>query len=375
MKRCYIILNWDGLARRRFDCRRPIPIITYDRTTTLNHTILSGDRRGTRNRPRFILSALLAAATLACCAAPCWARTSGCCSLNRCGPPREVDDVWLINSRGLGSPSCEPADVPNLKVRHYVPGRGWQSSTAAQFFQSDDPQAITCFYFHGYRNDPATAVRMGWSFYHATVDGLPEDRPVRFVIWSWPSTQVYRLLQDARVKAQRTDTDAYYLGWVLSKVDPDVQVSLVGWSLGARIITGAMHLLGGGELCGWVLPDRSPSATRRLRVVLMGATLHDDWLLPGRYHGQAVSQIDRMLLLNNSCDPILKRYRFISRCERPEALGYSGMACPGQLGDALQRIRQQDVCCIVGNEHDSTRYFCSAFLMATVRRYASYEPL
>jgi hypothetical protein len=77
----------------------------------------------------------------------------------------------------------------------------------------------------------------------------------------------------------------------------------------------------------------------------------------------ALTSVDRMLLLNNSCDRALKWYPLIDRCRRPQALGRNGIArCA--LGAEAQKVVQRDVCCEIGRVHDFQNYLCRPSLMA-----------
>jgi hypothetical protein len=120
-------------------------------------------------------------------------------------------------------------------------------------------------------------------------------------------------------------------------------------------------LLGGGELVGQTLPQARP---RPLRVALLAAAVHNYWLQPGACHEHALSQIDRLLIQYNSCDPVLQRYKCVEKRARPAALGYTGMHVDETLG---AWIDQRDVCCIVGKSHAEARYFNSSTLTDEIR--------
>ncbi len=89
--------------------------------------------------------------------------------------------------------------------------------------------------------------------------------------------------------------------------------------------------------------------------MLLAAALHRDWLRPGCYHDMALSQIDHLLNLYNSCDPVLRRYRFLYKHSRPVALGFTGMYA-GDLSDHV-RIEQQDTRPVVQKSHAAIGYF------------------
>jgi hypothetical protein len=180
------------------------------------------------------------------------------------------------------------------------------------------------------------------------------------------------LMRDVRVKAQRAHFEAYYLARFLSELHPDAPTSLIGSSFGARVITGALHLLNGGRLDSYQLPRGARHSPAR--VVLMAAALHREWLLPGEYHGRAFAQTDEMLLLYNTCDRVLRRYHLLDKRTRPEALGFSGLPASPASGHREQ-VAQMDVCRTIGGSHRERWYFSSPALMDLARRYLLWEPV
>jgi hypothetical protein len=188
---------------------------------------------------------------------------------------------------------------------------------------------------------------------------------VRFVIWSWPSEQIHGPLRDVRAKAARSDLDAVYLGRFLAGIQPQVRVGLVGYSYGARIIAGGLHLLGGGQLLGWTV---SPGERPQLRVALWAAAEDDDWLVPGRYHGQALGMAEHWLITYNCCDPVLARYHLLQKWVKPVAMGYSGVAGRNLLpADLDARIEEWDVSNLVGSTHDLEPYLYSPAIAGRTR--------
>jgi hypothetical protein len=219
---------------------------------------------------------------------------------------------------------------------------------------------------HGNRVSPATAVRQGMLAYRQFTAGLPAASGVRFVIWSWPSDRMHGILKDVRAKAARSTIDGQLLAWTLHRLDPQTPVSLVGFSYGARIATGALHVLAGGSLDGFALP---PAAVPRrpVRVVLAAAGLHNYWLAEGHYHGRALEVVDSMLLANNTCDMALKLYRFVDKSRSAVGLGYTG---PAGWSPHYAKIRQVDFCRELRKAHDWDRYLTSARFTTLARQYA-----
>jgi hypothetical protein len=259
--------------------------------------------------------------------------------------------------------------MPAFGVQRYENPQGWSRAKFDQLQADTARQRETVIYVHGNREDWATAQYRGMIAYHALVRVAGDPPPLRFVIWSWPSDQIRGPRNDVLAKAARSDYEAYYLAQFLAAVDPQARVGLFGFSYGARIITGALHLLGGGTLVGLQLPDGTGTGEHQARVVLMAAALHDFWLLPDNAHGKCWSQIDRLLIQYNPCDRILRLYPHLDRCSRPQALGYSGFPWVSQLGDDAARLAQQNVSCEIGDQHHALNYLESATIMDQVQRY------
>jgi hypothetical protein len=291
-----------------------------------------------------------------------------------CRRIRSGDQLWLVSTRGLGCAGCGDED-PALEFFRYDASACWQRATLHDFLTADDPRIPTDFYVHGNSMSADEAREQGMTVYHRLVACAPGDRPIRMVIWSWPTDRGRHPLRLLREHACRADTDAWYLGWLISRMDRRDKIGLLGFSFGTRVVTGAMHLLGGGELCGKQLPGEdskqaTDSAPRpAVRAALLAAAEDSDWLRPGAPNGQAIPRADRLLLLNNGCDSALRLYPHLDRCDRASALGYVGLSA-----DSDAKVQQIDVCCMVGKKHEALRYFDNDSLVARMRPYLFLEP-
>ncbi len=296
-----------------------------------------------------------------------------------CGLPRAVDQLWVVSTRRLGAPNCHDP-WSELEVLRYDPHAGWQASDVASLFAAQREVGMTHIYVHGNRVSNTDALRQGRGLYRRMVRGTQPIVPLSFIIWSWPSTQIQGQLRDVRVKAQRTNLDGYYLGWFLARLDGDRPLSVLGYSFGARIITGALHLRAGGMLAGRVLPppdtyppspETAPTGALHVapptHVVMLAPALHQHWLAPGYPHELAAGQMDRLLLLFNSCDRVLKRYGLLEKGGHPEALGYTGLTYSTEL--PWNAIEQWDACPAVGKPHDEQRYYQAAGLIHRIRQH------
>lgn len=284
--------------------------------------------------------------------------------------------VWLIDTRGATRSGQLESAVQHVNYRRLQPDRRWLEVDRTEFFRSHDRPLPTTIFIHGNRTSHSTAVGYGWQAYRR-LERMAEGRPFRFVIWSWPSDRVRGgARHDVRVKACRSDAQSYYLAECLQHLDPDVPVSLIGYSFGARIITGALHLLGGGELAGRslaqparVLADGVKQVPPR-RAVLVAAALDANWLLPGRPNELALSQVQRLLVTRNVRDPVLKWYPRMYRHGGPQALGFVGPATC--LSD--EKVELLDLSCSVGRVHDWGRYWAATGLRRRLAWYTFLDP-
>jgi hypothetical protein len=272
--------------------------------------------------------------------------------------PRPADQIWLVNTRGI----CV-SNSPAWGIGRYDAGY-WKGSDENAFYASDDKGTVTVIYIHGNRMDPEGAEARGLAIYRELFAGQADGK-VRFVIWSWPSTQIRGPLRDVRSKAARSDDEAYLLARFLVPIPADRQVGLIGFSYGARIIGGALHLLAGGNLLG-----RTAEARERPKfcVVFWAAAVQNDWLLPGNVHGRALPLGERWLNIYTSCDSVLWRYYRIDRCDGSPALGYAGLALKNQLPRELAaRYEDWDMVQIITSEHLSEPYFFNSDIVSRTR--------
>ncbi|MEX2175538.1 MAG: hypothetical protein WD872_14340 [Pirellulaceae bacterium] len=278
---------------------------------------------------------------------------------------RQQDEIWAVSTRCLGCPSGDLAQPRWSVWRYNAQLPSWENASAAEFYATDLPDVTTAAYLHGNQIGQNLSLADGLEVYFQLAGKLDDAPPVRFVIWSWPSDKIRGPLRDVRSKACRTDSEAYYLARFLAGMDPRVSAGLIGYSYGARIVAGGLHLLGGGNLAGQAV---AAAARPNLRVAFWVAAEHDDWLLPGRYHGQALPVADRWFITNNVCDPVLRRYRFVEKCSNPVALGYSGLVGRNLLSEEQnRRIEEMNVVHLVDDSHEMPRYLYSTPIIERTR--------
>lgn len=298
--------------------------------------------------------------------ATCGTQLTGC-------QVRPQDEVWVIDSRGFRVDSPDTT-IRRLRYERYIAGRGWQKMQFADFAAQPADMVTSFFIVGNYYTHPET-IRTGWFAYHRLVAACAEDVRLRFVIWSWPSDPVPgRRLPDARLKLTRVDPTAYHLAALIDRLDPATPISLCGSSYGVGISVGAVQLLSGDRLDYLRLSPRS-GAARRIRLVMLGAAIHDDTFLPGRKHDMVLPWIERGLVFVNPRDRVLKVYHFLyGRRSGVMSLGRNGPVGVRSLKDGykLAAVRSDPY---VGHEHGMMPYWTSPALVAWMRPYLLMQPL
>jgi hypothetical protein len=301
----------------------------------------------------------------------CFSDVGGCPPASA-GGVRPQDEVWVIDSRGVCARSPDEI-VRQLRYERYLPDQGWTRAALADFLRQP-AEMVTSFFIVGnyYRHDET--IEMGWYAYHRLVAQGAEAVKLRFVIWSWPSDPVPgRRLADAKMKLTRVDPAAYCLASLIDLMDTATPISLCGSSYGAGIAAGSLELLAGGRLDCYQLPPRVRPA-RRICLVLIGAAMHNDALLPGRRYDRVIAQTQRTLIFINPADRALRRYhRLYGRRSGFEALGRTGPAGMSRMPEA-SHIDLARADAYVGRRHGMLPYWQASTLVAWMRPYLLMQP-
>ncbi len=281
---------------------------------------------------------------------------------------RVGDQIWIVSTRHLDCSAARIDALPNYSVQYFAQC-DWHESDARQLLDNVGFAGTTVFYVHGNRYEQHDAIYSGWQVYQALARQRAAGQPLRLVIWSWPSEKAaQRPIRDAREKASRTAAEGYFLARFWQEWPSDVPTGIIGYSFGARVTLGGLHLLSGGQLEGYALQSQ-PTMSHQLRVALLAGGAEYDGLLPGGMFGHALNSSERLLNLYNPCDPALKHYRVIDKFVRPEAIGCVGVGGENSLTNGGANITQRNVSGIIGRSHDEERYFHSDSIMRDVREF------
>jgi len=279
--------------------------------------------------------------------------------------------VWLVSTRAAYR-CVSPDGVDAIRFWHLQGDSQWGEADRAAFLAADDPALPTTVVIPGNRATAQDAIDMGWQVLGQLEAAAPGR--TRLVVWAWPAERTSRRNRpDVQLKAARSDTESYWLAAILGRMHPQVPVNLVGYSFGARIITGACELLAGGQIACRRLDAEGPARRAPMRAMLVAGALDAHWLLPGYRNGRALSQLDRLLVTVNGCDPVLRFYPLMYGRGGPPAMGYVGLAAPACLGAEREKIELLGVSCEVGKNHAWDAYFCSAALRQRMLSYSFSE--
>lgn len=267
--------------------------------------------------------------------------------------PSPASEVMLVSTRAVGT-SCDPERLraglhcQRLEINEHSHSH-WSSYDWQKLVEPTAHQRVIV-YVHGNRVSPGEDVYRGMKVYRSLC-AAGKGKSLRFIIWSWPSSEVPGFIKDVHVKAARTRPAGWQLAWFLDQLPEETPVSLMGYSFGARVLSGSLHILGGGSLGNLSLPRRNHPQRPPFRVGMVAAAYDADWLQPGHFHQRALSQMEQLVLVTNHRDPAMRLYHFSVDRGRIHALGKHGIAQPQTLGEVNRRIRRIDVTAQVGRTH------------------------
>ena len=282
-------------------------------------------------------------------------------------------EVWLVSTREADWETVLEEAVRTIHYWRLESLECWEEEDGDTFFSQMASPMPMMIYIHGNRSDSAEAIQQAWTMYGRVCEAAGE-RKFRLVIWSWPADRISgRPLSDLRFKAGRSDVEAYLLAWHLRRMPSSEPILLVGYSFGARVITGALHLLGGGRIMGRSLTVSEFRSGGGFRVILAAAAIGNDWILPEGRHHWALSQVEKMLVTVNRMDPALRWYPGLERGDGP-ALGRTGPGQGGCSGWQIGKIESLPVDCSVGKQHSWRAYLQTPELQARLPVYLFASP-
>lgn len=294
----------------------------------------------------------------------------------RCEFPQS--EIYELSTRHLPKTFCAiNSHNPGFEVNHWTGCQWIRSDLASALGLSDlnspsvgaEPAIIddkpTIIYVHGNFMERSNALQR-----IRILDSHLKRRATsdyRLIALSWPSERAGRPIQDVYANADSSEDHALYIAWLLQKLKRHPRVSLLGFSFGARAVTGGLHLDSGGHISNMShTPDRDGSieaGTRYLpyRIGLIAPAIDRNWLTSCGRHNRALDQVSHFVNMYNTSDPALRRFRFVDKYTKPTAGGYAGFNLSSNtpsnttLGFSRQ-IQQFDCSYSIGATHDEQTY-------------------
>lgn len=283
------------------------------------------------------------------------------------GVEEEMSEVWELSTRHYPDRfrSLPSGDLPIRAYKH-IPNAGWHFDSLDSALIDDG--RLTILYVHGNfmeRNNARDRVLILNRYLKAKA-----KRPYRLLMLSWPSAREPHPLRDVYENAESAESQALVVARLLERLGSQSQVSVLGFSFGARAVTGGLHFASGGIVPGYVPPLQYPyeGQLSRYRVALVAPAVDRSWVSESGRHSHALDRVDGLINLYNSRDPILRRFRFIDRLSRPVAAGFAGfLGAQGfeSIADprstqpltTTKRIEQYDCGGVIGTTHSERSYY------------------
>ena len=263
-------------------------------------------------------------------------------------------DIWQIETSWASH--THPTGDQLRKIRFFRRnGNQWEKSDIKTFLSTQGRSQPVIFYFHGNRSDINYATIQGTM----CLRNYTTEIPARLVIWRWDADRVsIRPRVEYGTKANYADFQGFYLANILGQMNENAPVVLVGYSFGARVVMGALHLLGNGVLENRTLESTFPSEPQEItfnlkkkpegqtqegpkklpkfNVLLVAAAISCNAMVPGATYDRALDVISERHVTQNGTDPALKYYPLLysRRFRLPEAIGY--------VGPVLSKVKKEN---------------------------------
>ncbi len=278
---------------------------------------------------------------------------------------------WIVSSHASPQYFDESAPVFCPRVTRYDECAGFRQSSMQELTQAILPGIPVSVFCHGSFvswEDVLVESRETWKWVHQA----SPDQPVQMIYFSWPSDRpiIIPIIQlDVARLGRRAGRNGFYMANLVQQLPSECPVCLVGHSHGTRVVTSALHLMGGGAVEDYVLTP-GPCPHHRLRAVFAASAIDHDWMNPGERYDRALCSVECLLNLRNKCDPALLIYP-LRRPFAGGALGAMGFTRRDRrdLGAVSQKIQTLDLTSEIGHGHYWPNYFQRPWLARAIRNY------
>lgn len=185
------------------------------------------------------------------------------------------------------------------------------------------------------------------------------QQPVQIIYYTWPSNGPFfgAMPVDIAMLGRRAAFNGVYLAQLIASLPKNSPVSLLGHSHGARTISAALHLLGGGTVqrCRFLQLKQRPT---KIRTIFLAAAIDHHWLNPKERYGKALCVTEALLNVKNRSDLPLLFYPLRRPFSR-RAIARSGFTASDRrkLFGWNAKVAEIDVTSLVGRRHFWQFYF------------------
>tara|TARA_Y100000994_G_scaffold152994_1_gene125341 strand:- start:188 stop:1177 length:990 start_codon:yes stop_codon:yes gene_type:complete len=264
--------------------------------------------------------------------------------------------IWYISTRHL---PLNPEENTNGGELYYyrLTNNQWQPSTFKDYSADTRP---TCLIVHGSPASTELVANASLEVYEHLASQIKNEQSVRFVIWSWPAhRRVTGLVNEFKDQVIRAEQQSRYLAQFIDATRNQSPTAVVGYSMGGRVMLGALELLAGGKPPHQAKYNPSSTREQPFKVMLLVSAVGHSSLQKGALYSSALTQADECLVIYNNKDPLLKRYRKLfdsKREDRQYAIGHIGAQNPTEIAASGVQYLQLDVTASIGNHHDIRAY-------------------
>lgn len=282
------------------------------------------------------------------------------------------DEYWIASSwrcRQTAPHGCACGDLDF----YHVGGGGAQLLNRASFAASLTPGVPVCIVVHGSFTNWKGLCDDCAPVLHWIRSAAPQQ-PLHVLFYTWPSQGgiTYEPHIDVGILGMRASFNSIYLAELVARIPPGHPVCLVGHSHGSRMVTAALHVLGGGEVDNVRLTWPAPPDLR-LRGVLIAGALDHHWLDPGQRFDMALCRAEGLLVLRNDHDIVLTFYPLRKPFSR-RALGERGLSNRDvrRLGPLSSKVAVLDVTALVQSGNVWQHYYACPQIAGAIAPYIYY---
>ena len=198
---------------------------------------------------------------------------------------------------------------------------------------------------------------------------------MQLIHFTWPSSRPWltpTIQCDVNILGRRAARNGWYLAELIRHLPPGTPVCLIGHSHGCRLISSALHLMGGGRVQGHAHPGARRNG-RPIRVVFAAAAMRHDWLNPEERYGRALCVAECLMNFRNRRDCALRLYP-LRHPFSGHSLATSGFTTRDRrrLKSWSRKVAQYDVTPLIGHGHMWPNYVAHRRLAHLIRSYVYF---